>query len=116
MIVIKKGTCPSAFVLRNGKKIVLEVGAGGGDFLNVVPDADFEALMAEYGSFIKPRIRSEKNPTGCFIINEKKTYAEDFGKEVGLVRDGSSKIVLEEKKPEIEKIEVKTKKSKKKGK
>lgn len=119
MIIIKKGTCPSAFNLRSGKRIVLQVGDGGGDFLNVISDSDWEQLMKEYGEFIRSRIRSEKNPTGCFIVNEKKAYAEDFGKEVGEVKDGSSRLEEKDLQPVIEqeKIEVKpvkTKKSKKK--
>ncbi|MCH5201908.1 MAG: hypothetical protein J1F17_01750 [Oscillospiraceae bacterium] len=113
-IIIKKGTCPSAFNLGNGRRVLLQVGEGGGDFLNIVSDKDFEDLMHEYGSFIQPRIRSEKNPNGCFIISDKKDYATDFGKEVGKVRDGSSKIEIKEEEPKIEKIEVTSKKKKKK--
>ncbi len=109
MIVIKKGTCPSAFVLKNGKKIVLQVGIGGGDFLNVIKDEDWQQLMKEYGSFITPRIRSEKNPNGCFIVNEKKAYAEDFAKEVGEVKDGSAQMTEEEAKAVLKKKRKKCK-------
>ena len=31
---------------------------------------DFEAIMKEYGSYIEPRIKSDENPLGCFIIEE----------------------------------------------
>lgn len=114
--IIKKGTCPSAFNLRSGKRVLLQVGAGGGDFLNIISDKDYEDLIREYGSFILPRVRSEKNPDGCFIIHDKKDYATDFGKEVGKVRDGSSKIEIKEEKPVIESIEVKTESKPKKRK
>lgn len=95
MIIIKKGTCDSAFRLKNGHNLVLRVGAGGGDYLNIVSDADYECLLEQYGSFFKPRIRTDKNPTGCFIVSEKAGYAKDFSEEVGKVEDGSAPIDID---------------------
>ena len=105
--IIKKGTNNSAFRLRNGHTILIEAGLGGGDHLNFISDADFDALMAEYGTFIRERILSDKNPTGCFIIHDSREYAKDLGAEVGEVRDNSAPI-------EIEKVEKKTTKRKRK--
>lgn len=91
--IIKKGTNDSAFLLANGKKILLKVGAGEGDFFNVIPDADYNQLMKEYGSFITPRIISDKNPQGCFIIFENRQKALDMGREIGdEIKDNSAPV------------------------
>lgn len=105
--IIKKGTNNSAFRLRNGHTIVLQAGLGGGDHLNILTDAEYDALMAEYGTFILPRILSDKNPNGCFIIHDKREYAKDLGAEVGEIRDNSAPI-------EIDKVEKKPTKRKRK--
>ena len=104
--IIKKGTNNSAFKLRNGHTIVLQVGFGGGDHLNILTDQEYDALMAEYGTFIRPRIISDKNPNGCFIIHDSREYAKDFGAEVGEIRDNSAPI-------QIDKIQKKTKRKRK---
>jgi hypothetical protein len=97
--IIKKGTNPSAFRLASGKNVVLRVGAGGGDFLNILSDSDYEMLMKEYGNFITPRIISDKNPRGCFIISETIAKAQDMGKEIGSeIKDNSAPIEVETKK------------------
>lgn len=95
--IIKKGTNPSSFRLSTGKVITLQVGAGGGQFLNIISDNDFELLMKEYGGFINPRILSDKNPGGCFIISENRSYAADMSKEVGEIKDGSALMELPKK-------------------
>lgn len=81
--IIKKGTNNSAFRLRNGRTIVIRTGFGGGDELNILSDADFDALMAEYGAFITPRVISDKNPNGCFIIHDKREHAKGLSIEIG---------------------------------
>lgn len=95
--IIKKGTNPSAFRLSNGKVITLQVGIAGGNYLNIIKDEDFDLLMKEYGSFINPRIISDKNPWGCFIISDSRSYAEDMNKEVGEIKDASAPIELPKK-------------------
>lgn len=91
MIIIKKGTNPSSFRLRNGNVLTFYP-----DVLTEVKDADFEALMFEYGKFITPRIISDKNPGGCFIVGGAK--AADQNKEVGIVEDKSAPIKRKRKK------------------
>lgn len=94
--IIKKGTNPSAFRLRNGKTIQIEVGAGGGDMLNIISDADYDMLMREYGNFIRERIISDKNPRGCFIIHDSREYAAGMGKEIGdEIKDNSARLDVE---------------------
>lgn len=85
--IIKKGTNASSFRLKDGTFIILQP-----DLLVVLKDEVFNQLMSEYGSFINPRIISEKNPNGCFLVNEKSSYAKDMNKEVGIVKDNSSQI------------------------
>lgn len=97
--IIKKGTNPSAFRLRSGKTIVLRVGPGGGEMMNVLTDRDYDELMAEYGNFIKERRITDANKSGTFIIHDKREYAEDMAKEVGdEIQDGSAKIKVSTKK------------------
>ena len=68
--IIKRGQPANSFRLRCGKVITLLP-----DVVVEVSDIDYSLLMAEYGQFILPRIWSEDNPDGCFIIREK-TEAE----------------------------------------
>lgn len=100
--IIKKGTNPSCFRLRNGKVINLFP-----DVLTVLTDEEEELLMSEYGSFIMPRVITESKPNGCFILSHKKEYSADMNKEVGKVLDNSSKIEIEHKENNQEVIEVK---------
>ncbi|MBO7714398.1 MAG: hypothetical protein J6S85_12555 [Methanobrevibacter sp.] len=85
--IIKKGTCASSFRLSSGKVFTFEP-----DVLKVLNKDEYEALMLEYGYFIKPRIISDKNPCGCFIVSDKITKAGDMDKEVGKVEDKSSQV------------------------
>ncbi len=96
-VIIKKGTNSSVFRLRNGKTIKINVAPGGGDLLNVISDADYDALMAEYGTFIKPRIISDKNPDGCFIVHNSEAAARAQSAEIGDKKDASAPIVIENK-------------------
>ena len=90
--IIKKGTNAICFKLSDNKTtIMLEP-----DVLVVLDDKDFDTLMHEYGSFIKPRIITESNPGGCFIVNFKKENATAQNKEVGEVQDNSSPVEVEE--------------------
>lgn len=85
--IIKKGTCASCFRLSDGKLITLRP-----DEIVIIKDSDFEELMKEYGSFITPRILTDKNPSGCFIVSTKVINAQAQNKEVGEVKDGSAPI------------------------
>lgn len=85
--IIKKGTCASCFKLTSGKMIMLRP-----DEIVVLKDGEYEELMKEYGSFITPRILTDKNPMGCFIVSTKSAVAKDQNKEVGKVVDGSAPI------------------------
>ncbi len=63
---------------------------------NFVSEDDFKALMQEYGCFISPRIISDSNPDGCFIIHADKKVAQDMSKEIGdEIRDNSGQIEVE---------------------
>lgn len=88
MIIIKRGTNASCFALKNKVNIILNPEP----MLNVIPDSLYEILMAEYGSFIRPRICSDKNPKGCFIIQGKTQDAFAQEKEAGALKDGSSQM------------------------
>ena len=85
--IIKKGTNASCFRLSTGKVLTFEP-----DILRVLNDDEFEQLMKEYGSFIKPRIITESKPNGCFIVSDKNSYSSDMNKEVGKVEDNSSRV------------------------
>ena len=85
--IIKKGTCASCFKLPSGRMIMLHP-----DVIVTLKDAEYEELMKEYGSFITPRILTDKNPSGCFIVSTKVAKAADQNKEVGQVNDGSSPV------------------------
>lgn len=101
MIIIKRGTNASCFALKNKVTITLKPEP----MLNIIPDSLYERLMDEYGAFIRPRICSDKNPKGCFIIQEKKESAQSQEKEVGALTDGSSQIdgeTLQKAEEEIE--------------
>lgn len=85
--IIKKGTNASCFRLSTGKVLTFEP-----DILRVLNDDEFEQLMKEYGSFIKPRIITESKPNGCFIVSDKNSYSADMNKEVGEIEDNSSRV------------------------
>lgn len=85
--IIKKGTNASCFRLSTGKVLTFEP-----DILRVLNDDEFEQLMKEYGSFIRPRIITESKPNGCFIVSTKNSYGADMNKEVGEVEDNSSRV------------------------
>lgn len=105
--IIKKGTNPSAFRLKSGKTIIINVERGGGDILNFVSEGDFKALMYEYGSFIAPRIISDKNPDGCFIVSADRAMAHDMAAEIGEeIKDNSAPIQLEQKSIETKPLEI----------
>lgn len=101
--LIKKGTNASCFRLKTGKLITLQP-----DVMVILSVNDYEALMAEYGSFIMPRILTDKNPMGCFIVSNKSDKAKDQSKEVGKVEDGSAPIKV--KTGVIKKASIKKKK------
>lgn len=89
MTIVKMGTNPSAFDLSNGVTVKLNVFPE----VNHIENAVFERLMKEYGHFIKERTYSDKNPTGCFVIHERRDYAADAAKENGGEnKDGSAPI------------------------
>ncbi len=89
MTIVKMGTNPSGFRLSGGKFINLNVFPA----VNDLEDGDFELLMKEYGHFIKERTYSDKNPTGCFVIHEKRDYASEAAEENGGEnKDGSAPI------------------------
>ena len=103
--IIKKGTNPSSFRVRN-KTIVLRP-----NILTFVSDEDFMELKNKWWGFIGPRVISDKNPAGCFIISEKsENYTSGFNKEVGEVKDNSSKLEDTEFKEEVKKVLKKRKK------
>lgn len=80
--IIKRGQPANSFRLRCGKVITLLP-----DVAVEVSDEDYSLLMAEYGKFIMPRIWSELNPDGCFIIREKTES------EIVEIKEESKKIV-----------------------
>ena len=87
MTIVKMGTNPSGFRLSDGKFINLNVWPETND----LADSNFEQLMKEYGHFIKERTYSDKNPTGCFVIHEKRDYAAEAAEENGGEnKDGSA--------------------------
>lgn len=91
--IIKKGTNPSAFRLKNGRTIILQVGPGGGEMINTLTEAEYDALMAEYGTFIMERRITDANPLGVFIIHDSREYAKDMAREIGdEIKDGSAPI------------------------
>lgn len=90
--IVKKGTNASCFRLSTGKVVMLEP-----DILVVLKEEEFELLMKEYGSFIKPRIITESKPSGCFIVCDKADKTKDMNKEVGKVKDKSSQIEVKSK-------------------
>ncbi len=97
--IIKKGTNPSAFRLRSGKTIILKVGPGGGEMMNVLTDREYDELMAEYGNFIRERRITDKNPRGTFIIHDSREYAEDMAREIGdEIQDNSAQIKVSTRK------------------
>ena len=85
--IIKKGTNPSAFRLHD-KVLVLEP-----NVITVITEKEMDELKHKWWGFIEPRIITEKNPYGCFIISDKSiNYADGFNREIGKVEDGSMPI------------------------
>lgn len=105
-IIIKKGTNASLFTLENGKKLLIEVN----NVLNHVSDEDYEMLMRKYGAFLSERILSDKNPNGCFIVQNKKEDAKAQAKEVenDIPKDASAPMTKEEADEAVEQIEIAT--------
>lgn len=88
MIIVKRGTCPSSFALSNGHVVVLRPEP----FLNIITDEIYEVLIREWGAFITPRICSDKNPKGCFVVQMTTASAQAQKKEMPEIDDVSSKI------------------------
>lgn len=89
-VIVKKGTNPSAFRLSK-RTVVCEP-----DIVTVITDEELAEIKQKFGGFLEPRIITEKNPFGCFIISERSTnYTEGFNKEVGKVEDGSTPLQME---------------------
>lgn len=61
--ITKKDGCTSAFKLKDKRVFVFEVGVAV-----ELSDDDWKAILAEYSSFILPRIWSESNLDGCFLV------------------------------------------------
>ena len=61
--ITKKGGCAVAFKLKDKRVFVFEP-----DVAVEISDDEYKAIMAEYSSFILPRIWSESNPDGCFLV------------------------------------------------
>lgn len=92
--IIKKGTNPSAFRMRDGRTVVFQP-----DIICTLSDADYDTLMAEYGAFISERRITDKNPNGCFIIHDSREYVETMSKEVAdEIQDNSAPIKIKTKK------------------
>lgn len=93
--IIKKGTNPSAFKLRSGYTVLLEP-----DVVRVLSDELYDALMAEYGSFINERRITDTHLTGCFIIHDSREYVEKQNDEMKdeIVDDASAPIKVPAKK------------------
>lgn len=64
--VIQLSPIPTLFRLQDKREFIFS-GDGKEDSFE---REDFEAIMKEYGSYIEPRIKSDENPLGCFIIEE----------------------------------------------
>jgi len=92
--IIKKGTSASQYDLSK-RTVILEP-----DILVVLSNNEFDELMNKYGSFIQPRILSDKNPSGCFIVNEKEANALSQNKEIKKYKDKSAPVEVPE--PEME--------------
>lgn len=91
--IVKKGTNPSAFRL-NKRTIICEP-----NVITVISDEEYAELKEKYGAFIEPRIITEKNPCGCFLVSERsQSYVSDMNKEVGEVKDNSARVDLDEEK------------------
>lgn len=92
--IIKKGTNPSAFRMRNGKTHVLHP-----DIVTTLTDDEYDELMAEYGAFIRERRITDAHPTGCFIIHDSREYVESQSKEIAdEVQDNSAPVKVTRKK------------------
>ena len=78
-IIIQKDNAPCLFKQSDGRIVRLEPYP----IMNKLSEEAFEALMKEYGGFIKPRILSDENPKGCFIIQGNEESAKSQEKEAG---------------------------------
>ncbi len=93
--IVKKGLNDNRFPLKNGRVITIK-GAG---ILNQIKEEDYNALMSEYSGFFAPRIISDKNPLGIFIVSKKASYAGDMSKEVGNeIKDNAAPVKVGGKK------------------
>lgn len=91
--IIKKGTNASAFRMRSGVTHVLRP-----DIVTVFTDAEYDELMAEYGSFILERRITDAHPTGCFIIHDDREYAEAQSREIAdEIQDNSAPVKVTRK-------------------
>lgn len=83
--VIQLSPIPTIFRLLDGRSFVFK---GNGE-TDCFEDKDFKAIMKEYGSYIEPRIKNDKNPNGCFIVKEeaKKLPEVEEVKEPELVEE-----------------------------
>ncbi|MBR2771618.1 MAG: hypothetical protein IKD78_06350 [Bacteroidales bacterium] len=52
------------------------------DVMCTLTDEIYDALMGEYGRFIKERVITDKNPAGCFILHDKREYAAGQSAEI----------------------------------
>lgn len=64
--ITKKGGCAIAFKLKDKRVFNFEP-----DVAVEISDDEYKAIMAEYSSFILPRIWSESNLNGCFLVVKK---------------------------------------------
>lgn len=75
--VIQLSPIPTLFRLQDKREFIFS-GDGKEDSFE---REDFEAIMKEYGSYIEPRIKSDENPNGCFIIEEEVVPESEEKKE-----------------------------------
>lgn len=91
-IIVKKGTNSQIFRLKSGRVVLLEVSP----VFNHLDDSLFDELMSEFGAFIKERVISDKNPHGCFIVQDNREDAKAQDKEVGdEIKDASAPVEVE---------------------
>lgn len=119
--VIQLSPIPTIFRLLDGRVFTF---TGSGE-IDRFENKDFKAIMKEYGSYIEPRIKSEKNPDGCFIVMEElaPVKVEEDKPEIEAKEEvvAEAEVVEPEKKeeaPEVEEKPVQRKRrvQKKKGK
>ena len=78
-IIIQKNNAPCVFQQKNGRIVRLEPYP----VMNRISEDDYKSLMNEYGGFIEPRILSDANPKGCFIVQETEDNAKAQEREAG---------------------------------